>query len=317
VDVVTTAREAAGGIVDAHVHFWDPSLLEYPWLRDLPSLNRAFRLPEYDAAVAGTEVDALIVVEANAAMADVRGEARWFDRLADLDSRIRGIVAYVALDSTDRDRTLDELTALPRVKGIRHNVQSEPAGFCLRFSFVDGVRALGRRCLSFDLCATHDQLGEVVELVTRCPDTHFVLDHCGKPAIRDSAIEPWKTHIRSLAERPNVLCKLSGLLTEAAPQCSDQDLMPYAEHVVECFGAKRVMYGSDWPVLTLAGEYSRWFAFTQTLTSSWTPDEQRAFYSGNATRFYALQSPQLDSESAVFPPPRPARRPSPAAHDSD
>jgi L-fuconolactonase len=315
-DVMMDTRDTTDGIVDAHVHFWDPALLEYPWLRELPMLDRAFRPPDYDAAIAGAQVNGTVVIEANAAMGDTRGEARWFDRLAQLDERIRGIVAYVAVDSMDRDRTLDELANVARVKGIRHNIQGEPAGFCLRFNFIDGVRTAGRRCFSFDLCATHDQLGEVVELVTQCPETHFVLDHCGKPAIRDAALEPWKTHIRALAERQNVSCKLSGLLTEAAPHCTDRDLMPYAEHVVECFGAARVMYGSDWPVLTLAGDYSRWLEFTRMLTSSWTPDEQRAFYSGNATRFYALQSPHLDSESAVFPPPV-ARRQSPVANDSD
>jgi L-fuconolactonase len=310
-------RESADGIVDAHVHFWDPTLLEYPWLSGQPVLDRAFRPPDFDAAVARAQVESIVVVEANAAIADTRGEARWFDRLAQIDSRLGGIVAYVAVDSTDRDHTLDELAEIARVKGVRHNIQGEPAGFCLRFNFINGVRTVGRRGFSFDLCATHDQLGEIIELVTRCPDTHFVLDHCGKPAIRDAVVEPWKTHIRMLAKRENVSCKLSGLLTEAAPQYSDQDLMPYAEHVVECFGADRLMYGSDWPVLTLAGDYARWLAFTQTLTSSWSTDEQRAFYSGNATRFYALQSPQQDAESAVFTPPRPARHPSPVAHDSD
>lgn len=315
---MTDARDTASGIVDAHVHFWDPALLEYPWLRELPMLDRAFRPPDYDAVVADTGVDGLVVVEANAAIADTRGEARWFDRLAQLDPRIRGIVAYVALDSTDRDRALDELANVARVKGIRHNIQGEPAGFCLRFTFIDGARAVGRRCLSFDLCATHDQLGEVVELVAQCPDTHFVLDHCGKPAIRAAAVEPWKTHIRALAERENVCCKLSGLLTEAAPGCSDDDLMPYAEHVVECFGADRVMYGSDWPVLTLAGDYSRWLAFTRNLTSTWTTDERRAFYSGNATRFYDLHSRRtpVDAQSAVLPSSL-TPRPRPLGNDSD
>src|SRR5262245_39492390 len=134
---MTDTPDTALEIVDAHVHFWDPALLEYPWLRKLPMLDRAFRPPDYDAAVDGAQVAGLVVVEANAAMGDTRGEARWFDRLAQLDQRIRGIVAYVALDSTDRDRTLDDLASVARVKGIRHNIQGEPDGFCLRFTFID------------------------------------------------------------------------------------------------------------------------------------------------------------------------------------
>jgi L-fuconolactonase len=258
---------------------------------------------DYDQAIGDIPIRSLVAVEANPAPADALREARWFDALGAIDSRVAAIVAYVALDKLDRDQRLEELAAMPRVKGIRHNIQGEPRGFCLRPEFVDGVRAVGQRGFTFDLCATHDQLGEVVELVTRCPDTPFVLDHCGKPAIRDRVFEPWKAHIRALAERENIVCKLSGLLTEAGPHCSDDDLIPYADHVIESFSTDRVMYGSDWPVLTLAGRYSRWFEFTDRLTSGWSPDERRAFFFDTATRSYMI--------GVVEGPDLIVRRPSP------
>jgi L-fuconolactonase len=279
-------------IVDSHVHFWDPETLTYPWLKANPTLSRSFLLNDYADATADIPVESLVVVEANPAPSDARREALWLDSLATVDSRIRAIVAYVAVDGSGRDDAFDALSAIPRVKGLRHNIQGESSGFCLRPAFIYGVRTAGRRGFSFDICATHNQLGEVVELVTRCPDTRFVLDHCGKPAIRDGLFEPWTRHVRALAERGNVTCKLSGLLTEAAPQCSDNDLIPYAEHVVSCFGTDRMMYGSDWPVLTVAGEYSRWFAFTQKFTSGWTSNERHAFYVGNAFHTYGIGDPQ-------------------------
>ncbi len=267
-------------VIDSHVHFWDPAVLSYPWLRGLPAIDRAFLPAAYEA-----RVDGMVVVEANCAPPDTLREARWFESLAASDPRISAIVGFVGLDHA-ADDALDRLAAIPRVKGVRHNIQGESPGFCLQPLFVDGVRAVGRRGLGFDLCAMHDQLADVVELVTRCPDTRFVLDHCGKPAIRENAREPWMSDIRRLAERPNVWCKLSGLLTEAAPRCADDDLAPYAAHVVDAFGVDRVMYGSDWPVLTLAGTHADWFAFTNRFTSDWTATERRALYSENASRFY-------------------------------
>jgi len=276
------------GIVDAHVHFWDPSVLRYPWLDGLPSLDRPFLPAAYTSATSGIPIESMMLVEANCLPHQTLGEADFFEEAAGLDSRVAGIVAFASLTTpAELDVTLDALAARPLVKGIRHNIQGEAAGFCTRPSFVDGVRKVGARGLTFDLCATHDQLRDVVELVRLCPDTRFVLDHCGKPAIRDRRLDPWRTDIADLAECANVWCKLSGLVTEASPtEWREADLVPYASHVVERFGTERVMYGSDWPVLTLTADYAAWFRFTEWLTNGWSDAEQRAFYRGNALRAY-------------------------------
>lgn len=277
-------------MVDAHVHFWDPDVLSYAWLGELSALNRAFYPADYAAATAEAGVERIIFVEGNCSPSQNVLEAERIERLADADGRIAGIVAYAHLtDALGLSRSLDALARLPRVRGIRHNIQGEPAGFCLQRSFVDGIREVGRRGLAFDICVTHDQLHDTVELARRCPDTRLVLDHCGKPAIGRALREPWRTRIAELAECANVWCKLSGLLTEAEPAgWRAEDVLSYAQHVVDCFGAGRVIYGSDWPVLTLAGAYADWLELTRRLTLSWSPADQRRFYHDNAIEVYAL-----------------------------
>jgi len=283
-------RLAPLGILDAHVHVWDPSVLRYPWLDGLPALDRPFLPAAYASATSGIPIDAMILVEANCLPHQTLGEAAFFEQIAVADSRVAGIVAFASLtESKELDRTLDALTARPRVRGIRHNIQGEGSGFCAQSSFVEGVRKVGSRGLTFDLCATHDQLGEVLELVRLCPNTRFVLDHCGKPAIRDRLLDPWRTDIADLAECTNVWCKLSGLVTEASHTgWREADLVPYASHVVEQFGMERVMYGSDWPVLTLATDYAAWFRFIEWFTKGWSDAERRDFYCDNARRGYTL-----------------------------
>jgi L-fuconolactonase len=276
--------------VDTHVHFWNPQVLTYPWLEGLTALQRAFLPVDYAEATAGALVERIVFVECNCRPTQNIAEAAYVERLAGEDSRIAAIVAYADLtDVQARDDALETLSRRPLVRGIRHNIQGEPPGFALQPAFIDGVRAVGRSGFTFDLCITHDQLAEASELVAQCPDTRFVLDHCAKPAIRCALVEPWRTEIARLASLENVCCKLSGLLTEAAPDVwEEEDLLPYASHVVEVFGTDRVLYGSDWPVLTLAGEYSDWYRFTQRFTENWTAGERARFYHDNAVQVYGL-----------------------------
>lgn len=281
-------------VVDAHVHFWDPGELEYPWLEPLPSLRRAFLPSDYAAAAeaAGDAPATVVFVEANCRPADARREVQFVERLARRAGgpRIGGIIAYVDLtDGATLHQALDTLAGSPLVKGVRHNIQGQPAGFALQSTFVAGVREVGHRGLTFDLCVTHDQLDEIGDLVRRCPGTHFVLDHGGKPAIRARRLEPWHEGLARLGAHDHVCCKLSGLLTEADPKGrSDAELLPYAAAVVECFGTERVMYGSDWPVLTLAGRYCDWYDFTARFTAEWTAAERNRFYAENAVQVYRL-----------------------------
>jgi L-fuconolactonase len=234
----------------------------------------------------------MVFVEANCRPDEARREVEFVERLARAESRVAGIVAFVGqglgAGSSGFGATLESLRGSPLVKGVRHNIQGHPPGFCTQRAFIDGVRAAGRCGFTFDLCATHDQLREVTQLVRQCPQTRFVLDHCGKPAIREGRLDAWAADIACLAQSENVWCKVSGLLTEAAAGWRVEDLLPYAERVVECFGAQRVLYGSDWPVLTLAGTYRDWYSFTERFTAHWSATERSAFYGDTTTRVYGL-----------------------------
>lgn len=274
------------------MHFWDPSVLHYPWLDELPGLKTSF-LPRDYSALASGEADAVVFVEGNCDPAQGMDEVSFAARLSAEEPRIVGAVSFVNLiDEGGRTATLERLQRSSPVVGVRHNIQGNPAGFATAAAFVRGVQDVGRHGLPFDLCVTADQLPEVTELVRQCPDVSFVLDHCGKPAIRDNAFEPWAGHLLQLSGCDNVVCKLSGLLTEAdARQSLGDVLVPYFDHALACFGPGRLLYGSDWPVVTLRGGESAWRTMVDRFTSAWSPDEQQAFYAGNAIRIYGLELP--------------------------
>ena len=279
----------AHSVIDAHVHFWDPATLHYPWLDETPALAEPF-LPRDFAPLAGGAVDAVVFVEANCAPAQAAEEVAWVDRLADLEPRIAWIVAFIdLLDEAHRDTALARLERTKRVVGVRHNIQHQPAGFALQPAFERGVRAVGDRGLPFDLCITADQLPEVVRLVEQCPDTAFVLDHCGKPSIRDDAFEGWAQQLERLARYERVTCKLSGLLTESREEQRSASAMErWIARARDCFGASRLVYGSDWPVSTLAGGARRWRAILDDITIAWSTEDRRALFAENARRVSGL-----------------------------
>jgi L-fuconolactonase len=282
-------KDAAFRVVDAHVHFWNPGTLDYPWLAELPALRRAFGPRDFVPFIDGA-VDAAIFVEANCAHGQSALEIEWVERLAEEEPRIAGIVAFVdLLDESRRAAALERARRSPHVVGVRHNVQRQAAGFALQPEFVRGVRAVGELDLPFDLCITADQLPEAIALVERCPDTRVVLDHCGKPAIRHDALDSWERGVEVLARHERVACKISGLLTEARPDQRDVDgLRPYLEHARAAFGASRLLYGSDWPVCTLAGGESRWREIVEDTSAAWSEAERRALFAESASRFYGI-----------------------------
>jgi L-fuconolactonase len=282
--VATSAR-----VVDAHVHFWDPRVLHYSWLNENPSLCRAFGPSDYDELHAGA-VSAAVFVEANCHPDETLDEVRFVEAIADANPSVAGIVAYLDIgNSRVAAETLERLAERPRVVGVRHNIQGHASGYCTTTTFVDAVSELGRRGLPFDLCITANQLADARALVARCPDTSFVLDHCGKPAIRDDDFPRWAADLELLAKHDNVVCKLSGLLTEARDdQRNDRVILPYAGHALQCFGESRMLYGSDWPVVNVAGGSAAWRAIVDRFTSAWSPSARQAFFADNAIRTYRL-----------------------------
>jgi L-fuconolactonase len=276
-------------VVDSHVHFWEPSRLRYAWLDNVPALNRVFLPDHVPAQGADWKVEAIIFVQACNAEQGLP-EVEWVTSLAAHDARIRGIVAWAPLERGRAVRPiLDALKKFPRVKGVRRLIQAEPLGFSVQPDFVAGTQLLPEYGLSCDLCIRQPQMREVIELVYQCPEVSFVLDHLGKPDIKNGMLDPWRKEMAELAALPNVACKISGLVTEADfEHWKPADLHPYIDHTLQVFGIDRVMYGSDSPVVTLAATYSQWIETLLEATQSLSEMEREKLFSRNGAKFYRL-----------------------------
>lgn len=279
-------------VIDTHVHFWDPGRLSYPWLLDLPSLNRPHLPADYEQVTDGIPVEGLVFIQCEADASQYREEARWVAQLARAQPRLRGIVPWAPLEQGEAARpALEELADLPLVKGVRRIIQfEEDDGFCLQPDFVRGVQLLPEFGLHFELCIKGDeQFANTLELVRRCPNVSFILDHIGKPFIKESVRQPWAAHLKELADFPNTWCKISGLVNEAEWESWDlADLRPYLDQVLTSFGFDRVCFGGDWPVCTLASTYARWFDALRETVASCSEAQQLRLFHDNAVTFYRL-----------------------------
>ena len=279
-------------IVDTHIHLWDPSVLRYPWLEEVPFLNKPYLLADYRNAYGETDVETMIFVQCDTHPDDNLKEAEWVTSLSKEDPRIRGIVAGAPLEAGDGVKPLlEQLADIPLVKGIRRLIQSESLEFCVQPDFISGVQSLEKFGLSFDICIYHPHLANTIQFVKQCPNVQFILDHIGKPNIKDQLFEPWKREIKELSEFPNVFCKVSGLVTEADfEKWTAADLKPYIDHVIECFGFDRVIYGSDWPVAAQATKYPRWVDTLERAVSGCSDDELSRLFRDNALQFYRVSA---------------------------
>ncbi len=280
------------GFIDSHVHLWHPERFPTPWLAGNVVLDKPFELDTFSTQTDGLGVAGIIYVEVGAEPVFALLEARHVANLAEQTPLIKGIVAHAPLEYGGRTRSyLEALRDLgSNIKGVRRLLQGESdPEFCLRDDFIAGVRALPDYGFSFDVCVTHDQLPAVIQLVRRCPETTFILDHLGKPDVKGGRLEPWRTNIQTLAALPNVACKLSGLVTEADyGGWTEAGLEPYISHVLACFG-DRAMFGSDWPVMLQAAPYGRWLEVVEGLTRYLSTDARARLFSGAARHWYRLE----------------------------
>lgn len=278
-------------IVDTHVHLYDPGVIRYAWMRGKPLLDRKRLMPELDAARGPVEIERLVWVEVGADPGQHLQEASFVDGLARADARIGAMVAAAPLEyGAAMTSDLEKLAAHGLTRGIRRLLQDEAdPEFCLRQAFIEGVKLLERFGLSFDICIYHHQLASALDLVRRCPEVRFVLDHIAKPGIREGLLDPWREQIRELARLPNVACKLSGVVTEADHErWTREQLRPYLDHVVECFGLDRVMYGSDWPVSEQTHRYPDWVDILEDVLAGCSEAEVRNVFRDNAIACYRL-----------------------------
>lgn len=278
-----------GGIIDSHVHLWDPRRFRLPWLDELQPLRQPFELGDFAEHAGGLAVGQIVYVQTDVTPAYGFLEARW---AASQPLAVAGVVAYAPLEDGEISGSyLDALVQLgPRIKGVRRLLQSEASlDFLVAPDFITGLRLLPRYGLSFDICIRHDQLARTIDMVHACPETQFVLDHIAKPDIRSGGLDPWREQLARLAELPNVSCKISGVVTEAShADWTIEDLQPYVMHALAVFGEDRVMFGGDWPVVTIAATYRRWVETLDFLTTILTHQARQKLWAENARRLYRL-----------------------------
>ncbi|MBL1069063.1 amidohydrolase [Streptomyces sp. 7-21] len=277
--------------VDAHHHVWDLSVRDQDWITGpaMAPIRRDFSVADLEPAARAAGVTATVVVQT----VTVPEETPELLALAADSDLVAKVVGWADLTDPGIADALARLRQLPggaHLAGIRHQVQSEPdPGWLLRPDVQRGLAAVAEAGLVYDLVITADQLPAAVAAAERRPELTFVLDHLGKPPIAAGAFEPWATNLARLAALPNTVAKLSGLVTEADwARWTTAGLRPYAEAALDTFGPGRLMFGSDWPVCTLAAGYERWVAAAEELTAGLSPDERDAVFSATACRVYGL-----------------------------
>lgn len=270
-------------IIDAHHHLWeDLTRRDYDWLADLDPIRRPYTVDDLTAV---SPADRTVLVQTVPAVE----ETEEFLATAAATPLIAGVVGWVDLTAPD---VADRLAALKTdaLVGIRHPAQGEAdPNWLTRKEVVRGIEAVAAADLTYDILVLPPQHDAAIALADAVPDARLVLDHAGKPAIAAGGYEPWAKFLTALAARPNVCCKLSGLVTEADwTRWTADDLRPYAEHVLESFGPDRVMFGSDWPVCELAGTYDEVLAAAREFTGGLSPSEQNEVFAGTARRAYRI-----------------------------
>jgi L-fuconolactonase len=277
--------------VDAHQHFWpQPTRWLYPWMTDEQAvLRRPFGPDDLRPLIQAREIDWTVLVQTRSSL----DETRDFLAIADKTDFVAGVVGWVDLTAPHVDRVLAELQATPTghwLVGIRHQVHDEPdAGWLLRSDVQRGLRAVQQAGLAYDLLLRPRELPAALQVARTFPDLRLVIDHIAKPEIAGGHLEPWATDMAPFAELPHVFCKLSGMVTEADwQQWRPADLQPYVEQVVGWFGEDRLLFGSDWPVCTLAATYEQVHdALADVLATVGMPAAaQTKVFGENARRFY-------------------------------
>jgi L-fuconolactonase len=275
--------------IDSHQHFWIYSPEEYAWISSgMEALRRNFLPSDLAAEREQTGVQASVAVQARQTVQ----ETEWLLQLADKAPSIAGVVGWVSLVDKGAPEQIERLAAHPRLRGLRHVLQDEADDhYILRPDFNAGVAALKPYSLVYDILIFEKHLPQTIEFVDRHPDQIFVLDHIAKPRIRDGSFTTWREQMQELARRPNVYCKVSGMVTEADwNRWTTAELQRYFDAVLDLFTPKRLMFGSDWPVLLVASSYGQWVQTLQDATAALSTTEQERVWGETAAEAYGLTS---------------------------
>lgn len=275
------------GRIDSHHHLWRYNDRDYTWMSAaMGVLRRDFLLPEFEEALGQGGIEGAVTVQAR----QTTEETRWLLDLTQTTATIRGVVGWAPLAHPSVRERLEEFAHSPKLKGVRHVLHDEPDDdYMLRDDFNRGVGLLREYGLVYDILIFEHHLPRTIEFVDRHPNQVFTVDHIAKPRIRSRLLSPWREWLRELARRENVYCKVSGMVTEADWKAwTPEDLTPYFDVVLSTFGPKRIMFGSDWPVLNLAASYPRWVETVQRAFATLSESEQSRIWGETAVEAYSL-----------------------------
>lgn len=273
--------------IDAHHHLWQYQPEEYSWIsHGMDVLRRDYLPADLEKVTRNAGVDGTVVVQALQTLQ----ETEWLSGLAASSQVIRAVVGWAPLMDPGVERDLERLSGLPKMRGVRHVLHDEPDPFfMLRDDFNRGVSLLKHYDLRYDLLIFERHLPQTVEFVDRHPNQIFIVDHIAKPRIRENSLSPWRENLKELALRQNVYCKISGMVTEADWKTwNEQQLRPFIDVVLEAFGARRTMLGSDWPVMLLASSYGKWMQCARDAIASLSESEQDLITGGTAKAAYRI-----------------------------
>ena len=274
-------------IIDTHHHCWNYSAKEYDWISDDMKAIRKDYLPvDLLKEIKAAGVDGAVSVQARQTVE----ESDWLLGMAEKNDFLKGVVGWVDLRGKGVDKDLERLAKHKKFKGVRHVVQGEPDdNFILGAAFNEGIKKLLKYDLRYDILILEKHLKPSIAFVDKHPKQGFILDHIAKPRIKERVLSPWRENMLELAKRPNVYCKISGMLTEADwKKWSAADLAPYFDTTLQAFGPKRLMLGSDWPVMLVAGKYKQWVEMVKQVVSRYSAAEQDRILSKNAVEAYKL-----------------------------
>lgn len=279
-------------IVDTHQHLWDLKKFKLPWIKQGETLDRSYLMADYREATAGLNIVKTVYMEVDVAPEQQDVEIEYVSELCGRDDNPMAAAVVSGRPASDGfGAYLSRHKSNRYVRGIRQvlHVASTPRGYCLEKPFIAGIQRLGEQGWSFDLCMRSDELADAVRLVDACPGTRFVLDHCGNASVVAQDLSQWRRDIAALAERKNVIGKISGIIASGAGgKWSVENLAPIINHTLDAFGPDRVVFGGDWPVCTLAATYRQWVEALRTIVGSRSLAERRRLFHDNAVKFYRL-----------------------------
>lgn len=276
-------------VIDTHRHLIYPERFRYDWTTEIPALQGNFRVEEYRAAAEGCGITESIFMEVDVPWEQAASEAAFFCSLAeDPANRISGVVAACRPEHANFAAQL-ETSAHPRLVGYRRVLHTQPDEVSTTSLFRKNVALIGKAGFTFDLCLLPRQLATGAALIDTCPETRFILNHCGVPDIASGELAFWRGQLREISRRPNLACKISGIIAYAAGDITSDTLRPVVEHAIDCFGWDRLVWGSDWPVCNLTRDLLTWRRILDDVLAGSSEDELACLYQRNAREIYGIK----------------------------